>query len=184
MFHVGAGAEGGVGVAVVLQHDVVLPAFAGPAQGLAVGEVDPGPVVGERQVFQVGEGQLELLARRVDVTVHGDEPAPGEAEAGLCGASPPTGGQFLVRAEKGIDLAPTAGHHKGVGVHVGPEPEARFVDALPFRSKQRTDAADVDTELVDTLVAELLTAAHHIIRRHEVTYAEYDARKSWLIRFG
>lgn len=53
-----------------------------------------------------------------------------------------------------------------------------------FRSKQRTDAADVDTKRVDTLVTELLTAVHDIIRRHEVTYAEYDALKSWLIQVG
>jgi len=53
-----------------------------------------------------------------------------------------------------------------------------------FRSKQRTATADVDTKRVDTLVSELLTAAHDIIRRHKVTYAEYDALKSWLIQVG
>jgi catechol 1,2-dioxygenase len=53
-----------------------------------------------------------------------------------------------------------------------------------FRSKQRMDAAEVDTKRVDTLVTELLTAAHDIIRRHKVTYAEYDVLKSWLIQVG
>ncbi|MFI6407447.1 catechol 1,2-dioxygenase [Streptomyces sp. NPDC050548] len=53
-----------------------------------------------------------------------------------------------------------------------------------FRSRLRTDAAGVDTKRVDTLVTELLAAAHDIIRRHEVTYAEYDALKSWLIQVG
>ncbi|MCZ0999481.1 catechol 1,2-dioxygenase [Streptomyces mirabilis] len=53
-----------------------------------------------------------------------------------------------------------------------------------FRSKQRSEAIDVDTKRVDTLVTELLTAAHDIIRRHKVTYAEYDALKSWLIQVG
>ncbi|MGY0056839.1 catechol 1,2-dioxygenase [Streptomyces sp. LZ34] len=53
-----------------------------------------------------------------------------------------------------------------------------------FRAKQRAEAADVDTKRVDTLVSELLTAAHDIIRRHKVTYAEYDALKSWLIQVG
>jgi catechol 1,2-dioxygenase len=53
-----------------------------------------------------------------------------------------------------------------------------------FRSKQRTETADVDTKRVDTLVTELLTAAHDIIRRHKVTYAEYDVLKSWLIQVG
>jgi catechol 1,2-dioxygenase len=53
-----------------------------------------------------------------------------------------------------------------------------------FRSKQRAEGAAADTERVDTLVTELLTAAHDIIRRHKVTYAEYDALKSWLIQVG
>ncbi|MBA2946862.1 catechol 1,2-dioxygenase [Streptomyces himalayensis] len=53
-----------------------------------------------------------------------------------------------------------------------------------FRNKQRTNAADVDTKRVDTLVSELLASAHEIIRRHKVTYAEYDALKSWLIQVG
>lgn len=53
-----------------------------------------------------------------------------------------------------------------------------------FRSRQRSEAAEVDTERVDTLVSELLTAAHDIIRRHKVTYAEYDVLKSWLIQVG
>jgi catechol 1,2-dioxygenase len=53
-----------------------------------------------------------------------------------------------------------------------------------FRSKQRTDAVDVDTKRVDTLVSELLAAAHDIVRRHKVTYAEYDVLKSWLIQVG
>ncbi|MEU4893229.1 catechol 1,2-dioxygenase [Streptomyces sp. NPDC044780] len=53
-----------------------------------------------------------------------------------------------------------------------------------FRSKQRTGTADVDTRRVDTLVSELLAATHDIIRRHKLTYAEYDALKAWLIRVG
>lgn len=53
-----------------------------------------------------------------------------------------------------------------------------------FRNKQRADTADVDAKRVDTLVSELLAAAHAIIRRHKVTYAEYDVLKSWLIQVG
>ncbi|MEU6802606.1 catechol 1,2-dioxygenase [Streptomyces neyagawaensis] len=53
-----------------------------------------------------------------------------------------------------------------------------------FRGKQRTEGAEVDTKRVDTLATELLTAAYDIIRRHQVTYAEYDALKSWLIQVG
>ncbi|MFD7999546.1 hypothetical protein [Streptomyces mirabilis] len=37
-------------------------------------------------------------------------------------------------------------------------------------------------EPVDTLLSELLAATHDIIRRHKVTYAEYDVLKSWLIQ--
>ncbi|MEU8867242.1 catechol 1,2-dioxygenase [Streptomyces umbrinus] len=53
-----------------------------------------------------------------------------------------------------------------------------------FRGKQRAATADVDAKRVDTLVSELLAAAHDIIRRHKVNYAEYDALKSWLIQVG
>ncbi|MBZ6083683.1 catechol 1,2-dioxygenase [Streptomyces olivaceus] len=53
-----------------------------------------------------------------------------------------------------------------------------------FRSKQQARTAEADTQRVDTLVTELLTATHDIIRRHQVTYAEYDALKAWLIRVG
>ncbi|MEU3655961.1 catechol 1,2-dioxygenase [Streptomyces sp. NPDC032161] len=53
-----------------------------------------------------------------------------------------------------------------------------------FRNKQRQEAAAVDTGRVDALVTELLTSAHDIIRRHGLTYAEYDALKAWLIRAG
>ncbi|MFI9626672.1 catechol 1,2-dioxygenase [Streptomyces sp. NPDC052042] len=53
-----------------------------------------------------------------------------------------------------------------------------------FRNKQRQEAAAVDAGRVDAAVTELLAAAHDIIRRHKVTYAEYDALKAWLIRVG
>ncbi|MFF7468846.1 catechol 1,2-dioxygenase [Streptomyces sp. NPDC008092] len=53
-----------------------------------------------------------------------------------------------------------------------------------FRNKQRTGTDGTDTRRVDTLVTELLTAAHDIIRRHRLTYTEYDALKSWLIQVG
>ncbi|MEU6676446.1 catechol 1,2-dioxygenase [Streptomyces sp. NPDC046925] len=53
-----------------------------------------------------------------------------------------------------------------------------------FRSKQRTENTAADTERVDTLVSELLAATHDIVRRHKVTYAEYDALKAWLIQVG
>ncbi|MCZ0991739.1 catechol 1,2-dioxygenase [Streptomyces diastatochromogenes] len=52
-----------------------------------------------------------------------------------------------------------------------------------FARKQR-EAVATSTERVNTLVSELLSAAHDIIRRHKVTYAEYDVLKSWLIQVG
>lgn len=53
-----------------------------------------------------------------------------------------------------------------------------------FLGKRRTAATGADTRRVDTLVSELLTAARDIVRRHKLTYAEYDALKSWLIQAG
>jgi len=53
-----------------------------------------------------------------------------------------------------------------------------------FRTKGQTGAAGADTSRVDTLVSELLAATHDIIRRHKLSYAEYDALKSWLIQVG
>ena len=53
-----------------------------------------------------------------------------------------------------------------------------------FRSRRAAGAAGSDTERVNTLVTELLTAAHDIVRRHKVTYEEYNALKAWLIQVG
>ncbi|EFL28285.1 catechol 1,2-dioxygenase [Streptomyces himastatinicus ATCC 53653] len=53
-----------------------------------------------------------------------------------------------------------------------------------FRTKGHTGAAGADTARVDTLVSELLAATHDIIRRHKLSYAEYDALKAWLIQVG
>ncbi|MGD6749939.1 catechol 1,2-dioxygenase [Streptomyces sp. BH105] len=52
-----------------------------------------------------------------------------------------------------------------------------------FAQKSRSGAAS-STERVDTLASELITAVHDIVRRHQVTYAEYDALKAWLIQVG
>lgn len=53
-----------------------------------------------------------------------------------------------------------------------------------FRDTHREEIIIADTTRVDTLVSELLAAAHDIIRRHKVTYPEYDALKAWLIQVG
>ena len=52
-----------------------------------------------------------------------------------------------------------------------------------FKSKAH-DALEVPAERVSTLATEVLLAVHETIRRHRVTYAEYDALKAWLIGVG
>lgn len=52
-----------------------------------------------------------------------------------------------------------------------------------FKSKAH-DALEVPAERVSTLATEVLLAVHETIRRHKVTYAEYDALKAWLIGVG
>ncbi|MEV0777802.1 catechol 1,2-dioxygenase [Streptomyces sp. NPDC050428] len=53
-----------------------------------------------------------------------------------------------------------------------------------FRSRHQSGHTSAGTERVDTLATELITAVHDIVRRHQVTYAEYDALKAWLIQVG
>ncbi|MGW1787211.1 dioxygenase, partial [Streptomyces sp. NPDC002143] len=50
--------------------------------------------------------------------------------------------------------------------------------------KAATPGQGADSKRVDTLATELITAVHDIIRRHQVTYEEYNALKSWLISIG
>lgn len=52
-----------------------------------------------------------------------------------------------------------------------------------FARKERQNFA-TSTERVNTLVSELMAATHDIVRRHKVTYAEYDVLKGWLISVG
>ena len=52
-----------------------------------------------------------------------------------------------------------------------------------FQQKTRVDA-QTTTERVDTLVSELITAAHDIVVRRHLTYPEYDALKAWLVQVG
>lgn len=55
-----------------------------------------------------------------------------------------------------------------------------------FRSdKSPFDAVkDVPKERVDALAREVLDAVHSTIRKHQVTYDEYNALKAWLIQVG
>jgi catechol 1,2-dioxygenase len=52
-----------------------------------------------------------------------------------------------------------------------------------FARKERGTAA-VDTARVDAVARDALGALHDVIRKHRLTYAEYDALKAWLIRVG
>lgn len=53
-----------------------------------------------------------------------------------------------------------------------------------FLAKQKAGPAETSQERVNTLANEVLAALHEIIRKHQVTYEEYDALKSWLIQVG
>ena len=52
-----------------------------------------------------------------------------------------------------------------------------------FVRKQR-GAGQIDHVRVDAIASDALAALHDVIRKHQVTYAEYDALKAWLIRVG
>ena len=52
-----------------------------------------------------------------------------------------------------------------------------------FKNKAH-NTLEVPAERVSTLATEVLLAVHDTIRRHKVTYAEYDALKTWLIGVG
>lgn len=53
-----------------------------------------------------------------------------------------------------------------------------------FRSDKTGDVANTPKERVDLLAREVLDAVHETIRKHQVTYEEYNALKSWLIQVG
>jgi len=52
-------------------------------------------------------------------------------------------------------------------------------DKSPFAAVQ-----DNPPQRVDELAREVIAAVHHTIRRHNVTYDEYNALKAWLINVG
>lgn len=51
-------------------------------------------------------------------------------------------------------------------------------------SKERRGSVAVDTERVNAVVTAILQGAHAAIREHKVTYPEFQAAKSWLMRVG
>ena len=52
-----------------------------------------------------------------------------------------------------------------------------------FAQKERL-GAEVDQARVSAVATDALHALHDVIRRHHLTYEEYDALKAWLIRVG
>ena len=52
-----------------------------------------------------------------------------------------------------------------------------------FKEKEKLGEA-VSQERVSTVAGAVLSAVHDVIREHDVTYAEYDALKAWLIQVG
>ena len=57
--------------------------------------------------------------------------------------------------------------------------ERFHADKSPFDAVR-----DVPAERVDMLAREVLDAVHETIRKHKVTYDEYNALKAWLISVG
>lgn len=69
---------------------------------------------------------------------------------------------------------------KATAAASGASATERFhLDKSPFDAVRH-----VPTERVDLLAREVLDAVHATIRRHQVTYAEYNALKAWLINVG
>ncbi len=52
-----------------------------------------------------------------------------------------------------------------------------------FTQRERS-SAPVDQARVSAIATDAIQALHEVIRKHGVTYAEYDALKTWLIRVG
>ncbi len=53
-----------------------------------------------------------------------------------------------------------------------------------FQADKAAAAAGTPPERVDMLAREVLDAVHQTIRKHQVTYDEYNALKAWLINVG
>ncbi|WP_217567265.1 catechol 1,2-dioxygenase [Streptomyces sp. GbtcB7] len=68
---------------------------------------------------------------------------------------------------------------KATAAGSGASATERFLNDKTGESGPRSDAARVNT-----LVTEVITAVHDVIRRHQVTYEEYNALKPWLISVG
>ncbi|EHR60580.1 catechol 1,2-dioxygenase [Saccharomonospora cyanea] len=72
-------------------------------------------------------------------------------------------------------------------LHDGPAPTAADSGANAterFKADKLGGVANTPKERVDLLAREVLGAVHDTIRRHKVTYEEYNALKAWLISVG
>ena len=77
---------------------------------------------------------------------------------------------------KGDDMAPTV-EGRATAAATGASATERF-------QIDKTHISDTPAERVSLLAREVLRAVHTTIRQQQVTYAEYDALKAWLIRVG
>ncbi|MFC4004004.1 catechol 1,2-dioxygenase [Prauserella oleivorans] len=72
----------------------------------------------------------------------------------------------------------TATHHAPAAAESGASATQRF------KADKFANVADTPKERVDLLAREVLSAVHETIRKHKVTYDEYNALKAWLIQVG
>ena len=57
-------------------------------------------------------------------------------------------------------------------------------NATKYFQSKNISGAGTSTERANAIASDALAALHGVIRKHQVTYAEYDALKAWLIRVG
>ncbi|OXM72598.1 MULTISPECIES: catechol 1,2-dioxygenase [Amycolatopsis] len=72
----------------------------------------------------------------------------------------------------------TATHHAPAAAESGASATQRF------KTDKFAAVAGTPKERVSTLAREVLSAVHETIRKHKVTYDEYNALKAWLIQVG
>jgi catechol 1,2-dioxygenase len=56
--------------------------------------------------------------------------------------------------------------------------------AATAHTRNELNTASVDSARVNAIASDVVAALHDVLRRHTVTYAEYNALKAWLIRVG
>jgi catechol 1,2-dioxygenase len=67
---------------------------------------------------------------------------------------------------------------------INPTAAASGQNATASFARKERSAAAADHARVSAIATDALAALHEVIRKHQVTYAEYDALKAWLIRVG